>query len=107
MENEIANESDDEKRPELVEERPQEEITRLVQRLNRIEGQIRGVKRMIENNETTENVLIQVSAASSAFNSFSSFLVVNYFKSNLIKEIREGREETLEEFSVLLQRILK
>lgn len=87
--------------------RDDKEYRDLINRLSRIEGQIRGIKGMIENDAYCTDVLIQVAAANSALNSFSRVLLSNHIKTCVTNDIREGKEETVEELLGVLQKLMK
>jgi len=87
--------------------RSPEEIKSLMLRLNRVEGQIRGLKKMLESDAYCPDILIQASAASSALNSFSKELLKNHLKSCVVKEIRDGNDEVVDELTNLLQKMMR
>lgn len=87
--------------------RNDDERKSLVHRLNRIEGQIRGVRRMVENDDYCVDILTQVSAASCALNSFTKELLASHIKGCVTDDIREGREEKVDELVKLIQKLLK
>ncbi len=87
--------------------RSPEEKQLLVNRLNRIEGQVRGVRRMIEEDAYCPDVLVQVSAARAALDSFSRTLLSEHIKSCVEHDIRAGKEGAAEELTALLQKMLK
>ena len=66
----------------------------LLKRLNRIEGQVRGVKAMVEDERYCVDILNQVSAIQAALNSFSKVLLSNHIKTCVVEDIRNGNEET-------------
>lgn len=76
-------------------------------RLNRIEGQIRGVKRLIENDTYCDDVITQISAIQSALNSVASLLLEGHLKSCVLDRINEGDTEVIDEVLVTFQRLLK
>ena len=78
-------------------ERSEEEFKDLIHRLNRIEGQVRGIKRMVEDEAYCPDILIQVSAVNSALNSFSKVLLGNHIRTCVADDIRNGQEETIDE----------
>jgi len=84
-----------------------DEKTSLMQRLSRAEGQIRGVKRMLENDEYCPNILIQVAAATAALNSFSKALLTNHLKTCVASDLAAGNTETIDELVVTLNKLLK
>ena len=87
--------------------RTEEEYKKLINRLNRIEGQIRGIKGMVENNAYCTDILIQVSAVNSALNSFNKELLANHIKTCVATDIRNGKEDTIDELLLTLQKLMK
>ena len=87
--------------------RDPEEYKDLIHRLNRIEGQVRGIKRMVEDEAYCPDILIQVSAVNSALNSFSKVLLGNHIRTCVADDIRNGQEETIDELVTLLQKLMK
>ena len=87
--------------------RSEKEIKDLTARLNRIEGQIRGIRGMIERDAYCIDVLTQVSAASAALNSFSRVLLTEHIKTCVAQDIRDGRNETTDELVAMLQKLMK
>ena len=87
--------------------RSDEEQKKLINRLNRIEGQIRGIKSMVENNAYCTDILIQVSAVNSALNSFNKILLANHIRTCVAEDIRMGKEETIDELTAVLQKLMK
>ena len=90
-----------------IKERTAEEYASLINRLNRIEGQVRGIKKMVENSAYCTDILIQVSAINAALNSFSKELLSNHIRTCVTEDIREGKEETVDELVSLLQKLMK
>lgn len=88
-------------------ERSPEEHRKLVNRLSRIEGQIRGIKRMVEEDAYCIDILIQVAAANAALNSFNRELLSEHIKTCVTNDIKEGKEETVDELVVTIQRLMK
>ena len=88
-------------------ERTQQEYKDLIHRLNRIEGQIRGIKGMIEKDAYCTDVLTQVTAVSAALNSFNKVLLANHIKSCVTQDIRDGKDEIVDELVELLQKLMK
>ena len=78
-------------------ERTDSEKKLLLNRLKRIEGQIRGIKGMVEKDAYCIDILNQVSAAQSALNSFTKVLLDNHIKSCVVQDIKEGKDDTVEE----------
>jgi len=87
--------------------RTPEEQKALLARLKRVEGQIRGIEKMVENDAYCPDILIQVSAATSALNSFNKTLLACHIKSCVADDIRAGRDETIEELCEVLQKLMK
>ena len=87
--------------------RTEAEYKDLVTRLNRIEGQIRGIKGMLERNAYCTDILTQVSAANAALNSFTKALLANHIKTCVAQDIREGRDETIDELVATLQKLMR
>ena len=88
-----------------VRERTEEEA--LLQRLSRIEGQVRGVRGMVENSAYCTDILMQVSAVNAALNSFNKVLLANHIKTCVRQDILDGREETVDDLVVTLQKLMK
>ena len=76
-------------------------------RLRRIEGQVRGVQKMLEDGAYCPDILVQVSAINSALNSFSKTLLGSHIKSCVADDIREGKDETIDELVEVLQKVMK
>ena len=79
----------------------------MINRLSRIEGQVRGVKGMVENDAYCVDILTQVSAITSALNSFNKVLLANHIKTCVANDIREGKDEKVDELGVTLQKLMK
>lgn len=88
-------------------ERSEKEYKDLCNRLNRIEGQIRGIKGMLEKDAYCADILVQVSAANAALNSFTKVLLANHIKTCVTEDIKAGKEETVDELVTLLQKLMK
>ena len=76
-------------------------------RLNRIEGQIRGIKRMLEEDAYCPDILTQAAAVNAAVNSFNKELLASHIRSCVINDIREGKDETVDELVCTLQKLMK
>ena len=87
--------------------RDKEEYTKLMNRLKRIEGQVRGVQGMLDNDAYCIDILVQVSAINAALNSFNKVLLANHIKSCVTTDIRAGKEETVDELVTVLQKLMK
>jgi CsoR family transcriptional regulator, copper-sensing transcriptional repressor len=79
----------------------------LVTRLNRIEGQIRGIKGLIEKDTYCDDVITQISATQSALNSVAKLLLEGHLKSCVVERIQEGDMEVLDEVLITVQRLMK
>lgn len=88
-------------------ERTSEEQKKLIHRLNRIEGQIRGIKGMIEKDAYCTDILIQSAAISAAVNAFNRELLSNHIKGCVARDIRNGDDEVIDELLVLLKKLMK
>ena len=88
-------------------ERTPEEYNDLVKRLNRVEGQIRGIKGMLKNEAYCIDILTQVAAATSALNSFSKVLLANHIKSCVEDDVRNGSEDKIDELIKFLPKMMK
>lgn len=88
-------------------ERSEKEYKDLIHRLNRIEGQVRGIKRMIEEDTYCTDVLIQVSAVNAALNSFNKVLLAEHIRSCVAEDIRQGKDETIDELVATLQKLMR
>lgn len=87
--------------------RSDEEYRSLVNRLSRIEGQVRGIKNMIENDAYCTDVLVQVSAVQAALNVFSKELLSNHIHTCVAENIRKGDDSVIDELVVTLQKLMK
>lgn len=88
-------------------ERSDKEYKDLVNRLNRIEGQVRGIKKMVESNTYCTDILIQVSAVNAALNSFNKVLLANHIRTCVAEDIKNGKDETIDELVVTLQKLMR
>lgn len=88
-------------------DRSEKEYKDLINRLNRVEGQIRGIKNMVENNAYCVDILIQVAAANAALNSFNKVLLANHIRTCVAEDIKCGKEETIDELVTVLQKLMK
>jgi len=87
--------------------RKNEEYTKLINRLNRIEGQIRGIKGMVEKNVYCTDILMQVAAANAALNAFTRELLAEHIRTCVAEDIRDGKDETIDELVNTLQKLMK
>ncbi len=87
--------------------RGEKEYKDLLNRLNRIEGQVRGVKTMVENDAYCVDILTQVSAITAALNSFNKVLLANHVRTCVAEDIRNGKDEVIEELVGTLQKLMR
>ena len=87
--------------------RDKTEYTDLINRLSRIEGQVRGVKKMVEEERYCVDILTQVSAIQSALNSFNKVLLTNHIKTCVAQDIQKGGEQAVDELCAVLQKLMK
>jgi DNA-binding FrmR family transcriptional regulator len=88
-------------------ERTEEEYKGLIHRLNRIEGQIRGIRRMVEENAYCTDILVQSSAVTAAVNAFNKELLANHIRTCVAEDIRQGKDETIEDLVNTIQKMMK
>ena len=87
--------------------RSEQEKRDLMNRLQRIEGQVRGLQRMLEEDAYCPDILVQASAVNSALNSFSRTLLCSHLHTCVTKDIREGRDEAVDELMETLKKLMK
>ena len=87
--------------------RSEEEKKELLKRLRRAEGQIRGIENMIEEDAYCPDILVQVSAVTSALNSFNKELMACHMRSCVADDIRAGKDEAIDEFVKVMQKLMK
>lgn len=84
------------------------EYKTLMNRLNRIEGQVRGIKKMVENDVYCTDILTQVSAIQSALNAFNKELLTNHVKTCVVDDIKNGKEdEVIDELMITIKKLMK
>lgn len=88
-------------------QRDEKELKDLMNRLKRIEGQVRGVEGMLEDNAYCTDVLMQVSAITSALNSFNKALLANHMRTCVADNIRQGNDEVIDELVTAMQKLMK
>ena len=88
-------------------ERPEELYKSLSNRLARIEGQIRGIRRMLDENAYCIDIISQASAASSALNSFSKELLAEHIRHCVREDVAQGKDEKLDELVHTLQKLMR
>lgn len=79
----------------------------LMNRLSRIEGQIRGIKAMVEEDRYCVDILTQVSAVQAALNSFNKMLLSNHIKTCVVEDIERGNTEVVDELCRTIQKLMK
>ena len=87
--------------------REPEEYGNLIKRLNKIEGQVRGIKKMVEEERYCVDILTQVSAVQSALNSFNKELLTSHINTCVVDKIREGNDEVVDELCSTIQKLMK
>lgn len=79
----------------------------LLSRLNKIEGQVRGIKNMVEGDRYCVDILTQVSAIQAALNSFNKLLLSNHIRSCVVEDIRAGNTDVVDELCNTIQKLMK
>ena len=92
---------------ERTTERSEKEYKDLIHRLNRIEGQVRGIRKMVEANTYCTDILTQLSAVNAALNAFNRELLANHIRTCVADDIRNGKDETIDELVCTLQKLMK
>ena len=91
----------------MIKHREEDELRCLVNRLSRIEGQVRGVKKMLEDEAYCTDILTQVTAIQAALNAFNKELLANHIKSCVVEDIRAGKLEVVDDLVSTLQKLMK
>lgn len=87
--------------------RSEQEQKALIHRLNRIEGQIRGIRGMVEKDAYCTDVLAQVAAAGAALDAFNRELLASHIRTCVAEDIRAGKDEVIDELVATLQKLMK
>ena len=87
--------------------RSEEELKKLTNRLSRIEGQVRGLREMLERDVYCIDVLVQVSAVNAALNSFSKELLGEHLRTCVADNLRQGNDEVVDELVAALQKLMQ
>ncbi len=87
--------------------RSEEEQKALINRLSRIEGQVRGIRKMVDSDAYCTDILIQVSAVNAALNAFNRELLAEHIRTCVADDIKAGREEIIDELVATLQKLMK
>ncbi len=88
-------------------ERAGKEYRDMINRLSRIEGQVRGIKGMVEKNAYCTDILVQVAAVNAALNSFNRVLLAEHIRTCVTQDIKDGKEETVDELIQTLKKLMK
>ena len=88
-------------------DRSEEERRALIHRLNRIEGQIRGIRGMVEQNAYCTDIVVQAAAAAAALNSFNKELLGSHIRTCVADQIREGHDDVIDELLGTLAKLIK
>lgn len=87
--------------------RSEQEVKSLIHRLNRIEGQIRGIRGMVERDCYCPDILVQSAAVTAAMNAFSKELLASHIRTCVADDIRAGNDDVIEELLATLQKLMK
>ena len=87
--------------------RPEEQKKKLLNRLKRLEGQIRGIQTMIEQDAYCNDILIQSAAVNAAMNAFNKELLANHIRSCVARDIRDGKDEVIDELVSTIQKLMR
>jgi len=90
-----------------LKERSDEEKRAMLNRLSRIEGQIRGLRAMVEKDAYCTDILTQASAASAALGGFAKTLLSEHIRTCVVEDVRQGNDDTLTELLDILQKWMK
>ena len=88
-------------------QRSEEDRKKLIHRLNRIEGQIRGIRAMVERDAYCPDILMQSAAVNAAVNAFNKDLIAGHIHHCVVRDVREGKEDAIDELVVTLQKLMK
>ena len=88
-------------------ERGEEERKKLINRLSRIEGQIRGIRAMVEKDAYCPDILVQSAAVNAAINSFNNDLIASHIRHCVVRDVREGNDDIIAELVDTLQKLMR
>ena len=80
---------------------------KLLNRLKRIEGQVCGIQRMLEQDAYCNDILIQSAAVNAAMNAFNRELLASHIHSCVARDIRDGKDEVIDELVATLQKLMR
>lgn len=87
--------------------RDEAEMKALLNRLSRIEGQVRGVRGMVEKNAYCPDIITQVTAITAALNAFNKELLASHIKTCVVTDIKDGKDDTVDELVAVLQKLMR
>jgi DNA-binding FrmR family transcriptional regulator len=87
--------------------RDEQELKKLTNRLSRIEGQVRGIRGMVENDAYCVDIITQVMAVQSALNAFNKMLLSQHIKTCVVDDVKNGNDEKVDELLNTLQKLMK
>lgn len=90
-----------------IKHRDSKEYKEMITRLNRIEGQVRGIKKMVEEERYCVDILTQVSAIQAALNAFDKKLLSNHIHTCVTEDIKAGKDEAVDELCSIVQKLMK
>ena len=90
-----------------IKKRADKDKKSLTNRLNRIEGQVRGINKMLEDDAYCTDILTQVSAVQSALNSFSKEILEEHVRTCVVNDIRDGKEEVIDDLLKTIRKLMK
>lgn len=88
-------------------QRSEDERKKLINRLSRIEGQVRGIRGMLENDAYCTDILMQSAAVNSAVNAFNRELISSHMHHCVARDLREGKDKVIDELVMTLQKLMK
>ena len=88
-------------------QRAEEQKKKLVNRLKRLEGQIRGIQAMVEQDAYCNDILIQSAAVNAAINAYNKELLASHIRTGVARDIREGKDEVIDELVTTIQKLMR
>ncbi len=88
-------------------DRPDEQKKKLLNRLKRIEGQVRGIIKMVEDDSYCNDILVQSAAVNAAMNSFNKELLAAHIRSCVVRDIKAGDDSIVDELTDTLMKLMK